>query len=66
MRVESIFCWLLILVAFETKAQQLPQYSLFAHNPFAFNPAAAGSEDDLIASALYRRQWVDLEGAPTT
>lgn len=66
MRYEQIFCWLLVLVAFETQAQQLPQYSLFAHNPFAYNPAAAGSEDDLIASALYRRQWVDLEGAPTT
>lgn len=65
MRIKQI-CWLLALIAFRGEAQQLPQYSLFAHNPFAYNPAAAGSEDDLVGSALYRRQWVNLEGAPTT
>lgn len=47
-------------------AQQAPQYSLFALNPYAYNPAFAGLENTLIATGVYRRQWSGLEGAPET
>lgn len=47
-------------------AQQVPQYSLYALNPYAFNPAYAGMENTLIANGVYRQQWSGLEGAPVT
>lgn len=47
-------------------AQQLPQYSLWQQNLYAYNPAVAGTEGTLVATGVYRRQWVDLDGAPVT
>ena len=47
-------------------AQQAPQYSLFALNPYAYNPAFAGLDNTLVATGVYRRQWSGLEGAPET
>lgn len=47
-------------------AQQAPQYSLYALNPYAFNPACAGLENTLIATGVYRKQWSNLLGAPET
>lgn len=46
--------------------QQKPIFSQYSFNPLAINPAFAGSQDQFSASALYRSQWVNLEGAPTT
>ena len=51
---------------FPAMAQQAPQYSLFALNPYAYNPAYAGLENTLVATGVYRRQWSGLEGAPET
>lgn len=51
---------------FQAWAQQAPQYSLFALNPYAYNPAYAGLENTLVATGVYRRQWSGLEGAPET
>jgi len=47
-------------------AQQAPQYSLFALNPYAANPAYAGLENTLVATGVYRQQWSGLKGAPLT
>ncbi len=47
-------------------AQQVPQYSLFALNPYAYNPAYAGLENTLVATGVYRQQWSGLSGAPAT
>lgn len=46
--------------------QQVPQYSLYALNPYAFNPAYAGLENTLVATGVYRQQWSGLLGAPST
>jgi len=46
-------------------AQQKPVFSQYYFNPLAINPAFAGSQNDFSASALYRNQWVNLDGAPT-
>lgn len=37
---------------------------MFRLNPYAWNPAVAGTENTLIATGVYRQQWTDLEGAP--
>ena len=57
---------MLALSAVTVFAQQKPIFSQYAFNPLAINPAFAGSQDQFSASALYRSQWVNLEGAPTT
>lgn len=48
------------------KAQQEAMYSQYMFNTLAINPAYAGSRNTLSATALYRRQWVGIEGAPKT
>ncbi len=56
----------MFLAAAPLSAQQLPQYSLYALNPYAFNPAYAGMENTLVATGVYRQQWSGLKGAPVT
>lgn len=45
-------------------AQQDAQYTQYMYNTMTVNPAYAGSRGQLSAAALYRSQWVGLEGAP--
>ena len=47
-------------------SQQATQYSLYAFNPYAFNPAYAGMDESLSFTGVYRRQWIGLEGSPTS
>ncbi len=47
-------------------AQQDAQYTQYMYNTMSVNPAYAGSRGQLSAAALYRSQWVGLEGAPET
>lgn len=58
--------FLLVVLAARTAAQQVPQYSMYAFNQYAFNPAYAGMENTLVATAAYRQQWSGLKGAPVT
>lgn len=55
-----------ILMCGQLQAQQTPQYSLYMFNPALQNPAAAGMENTLMASGVYRNQWTNLSGAPVT
>lgn len=64
--MKHIFCLVMLLAASRLGAQQTPQYSLYAFNPYAFNPAYAGMENTLIANGVYRQQWSGLEGAPVS
>lgn len=59
---------ILLLFTFisQLKAQQEPQYTQFMFNKLAFNAAYAGSANGVCATALYRNQWVGLDGAPVT
>lgn len=45
-------------------SQQYVQFTHYMYNVLAVNPAYAGSHDALNITALYRNQWVGLEGAP--
>lgn len=55
---------ILLCCAFGLSAQQVPQYSMYQINPYAYNPAYAGMENTLVATGVYRKQWADLKGAP--
>ncbi|WP_396189428.1 type IX secretion system membrane protein PorP/SprF [Flavobacterium sp.] len=46
--------------------QQDPHYTQYMYNMSVMNPAYAGSKESLSMGLLHRRQWVDIEGAPTT
>ena len=46
--------------------QQWPQYSLYAWNPFSFNPAYAGMDGSVNFTGVFRKQWVGLEGSPSS
>lgn len=63
----SFYCCLLILaITTQSKAQQDPRYSMYMFNAMSFNPAYAGSLDEVAATLLYRKQWLNFPGAPQT
>ncbi|WP_394350963.1 PorP/SprF family type IX secretion system membrane protein [Poritiphilus flavus] len=47
-------------------AQQDAQYTQYMFNTMSVNPAYAGSRGQLSVAALYRAQWVGLDGGPET
>ncbi len=60
-----IFCFFVCL-AHSLFAQQRPIQSLYMFDPLLINPAFAGTQVQLSATATYRNQWVNFEGAPKT
>jgi type IX secretion system PorP/SprF family membrane protein len=66
--MRKIFLGLLLSIAFfsEVSAQQDPHYTQYMYNMSVMNPAYAGSKENLSMGLLHRRQWIELEGAPTT
>lgn len=58
---------LVALVGFvDAFAQQDPHYTQYMYNMNVINPAYAGNKDALSLGLLYRKQWVEIEDAPTT
>lgn len=55
-----------ILFAESLHGQQDAQYTQYMYNTVSVNPAYAGSRGNLSIAALYRSQWVGLDGAPKT
>ncbi len=49
-----------------TYAQKEPQYTQYMYNIGSFNPAYVGTVESPEIIGLYRAQWVDIPGAPTT
>jgi type IX secretion system PorP/SprF family membrane protein len=47
-------------------SQQEQQYTQFMFNKLAYNPGYAGSFESPTLTAVYRGQWLGLEGAPGT
>ena len=66
--MPKITLLLLLTFGFNTIGwtQQDPHYTQYMYNMSVFNPAYAGSKEDLSMGILYRKQWVNMEGAPTT
>jgi type IX secretion system PorP/SprF family membrane protein len=47
-------------------AQQLPIYTNYMLNTYAYNPAVAGSKSSAVFNLNYRNQWVGFQDAPKT
>ena len=63
---RNIFFLILLVNALMVTAQQLPLYTQYSSIPYLYNPAFAGSRDEVNASLLHRNQWKGVAGAPTT
>ncbi|RIV38138.1 type IX secretion system membrane protein PorP/SprF [Flagellimonas lutimaris] len=58
---------LVLFMAIElAQAQKEPQYTQYMYNIGSFNPAYVGTVETPEIIGLYRAQWVDIPGAPTT
>ncbi len=55
-----------VVASYVANAQQDPQHTMYRFNGLMFNPAYAGSREALSLSAIYRWQWVNVEGSPQT
>lgn len=57
----------IIVLSFQSNAQQDPQFTQYMYNMSVINPAyATANEGILNLGGHYRTQWVGLEGAPKT
>lgn len=57
----SLLLWKMI-----SFAQQDPMFTQYMFNMNAINPAYAGSNEVINTAVLFRKQWVGVNGAPTT
>jgi type IX secretion system PorP/SprF family membrane protein len=57
---------LIVLIRTQVYAQQQPQFTQYMFNKLVINPAYAGVEEALSITAIERRQWNDVEEAPST
>ncbi len=63
-RCLLIVCWMIVCMTQKSIAQQQIQFSQYVFNPLTVNPAYAGYRGDVYLSAVFRRQWVNIPGAP--
>ncbi|OKL40908.1 PorP/SprF family type IX secretion system membrane protein [Pontibacter flavimaris] len=56
----------ILAVAMQAMGQQRPQHSQYMLNNYLLNPAISGIEDYADIRLSHRRQWVGIDGAPTT
>jgi type IX secretion system PorP/SprF family membrane protein len=61
-----LICFLLCGLFTAALAQQYPVFTQYYFNELVINPAYAGSNVRLSATAMYRNQWVNFPGAPKT
>lgn len=63
--IKSVFLTLgLIIVCFGAQAQQETQFTHFMNNRLYYNPAFAGAPGMATLTAIYRNQWLGLDGSP--
>ncbi|MES2477786.1 MAG: type IX secretion system membrane protein PorP/SprF [Bacteroidota bacterium] len=51
-------------MAIKAQTTITPHYSMFMYNKLIYNPGYAGSREATCVNALYRNQWVGINGAP--
>jgi type IX secretion system PorP/SprF family membrane protein len=61
-----LISFLALVVHMDVIAQQDPHYTQYMYNMNVINPAYAGSKESISFGALYRKQWVNIEDAPST
>ncbi|MAU70704.1 MAG: hypothetical protein CML04_01290 [Pseudozobellia sp.] len=64
--LKKVFVMLLLLLSYQLKAQQDPQFTQYMYNTITVNPAYAGSRGHLSILGMHRSQWVGINGAPTS
>lgn len=64
--MKKIWIVAALMVCGTTFGQQLPQYSQYMFNQYAFNPAYAGVKSNWEAVTLNRYQWIGITDAPRT
>ena len=65
--MKKVVLYIVLLgVVVDSFAQQVPLSSQYMMNRLVINPAYAGELGFYSASISYRKQWVGLEGAPST
>lgn len=67
--MKRIYTYLVVLLALSSgkvSAQQMPIFTNYLLNAYAFNPAVVGSNNYIQANLNYRNQWVGFDGAPKT
>ena len=65
-KIKGLLTVLLLGAMGAVYAQQDAQYTQYMYNTVSVNPAYAGSRGHLSIAALYRNQWLGLDGAPET
>ena len=63
---NHILLSILFILPLGLSAQKEAMFTQYMHNEVTINPAYAGTHDALSATALYRKQWVGIDGAPET
>lgn len=66
LKVYGVILACLLLAGKNGFSQQYPVYSQYIFNGLILNPAYAGSHVQFSATAMYRNQWLNFEGAPKT
>ncbi len=61
-----LLVYISLFLSISSHAQQDAIYSQYLFNPFAINPAYAGSRDAVNIVIVNRSQWTGVDGAPTT
>lgn len=64
--VKHIVLFVSVVFSLCSYAQQDAQYTQYMYNTVSVNPGYAGSRGHISIAALYRSQWIGLEGAPVT
>ena len=65
-KIKILVLVCMLSTGLQLSAQQDAQYTQYMYNTISVNPAYAGSRGHLSIAALYRNQWLGLDGAPET
>jgi len=64
LKIFSVF--IMLVISGSSYAQQDALFSQYMFNPYAINPAYAGSRSTISGVVLHRSQWVGMAGSPKT
>jgi len=66
LKIQILFCCYFLSMGYQLKAQPEVMYSQYMSNMININPAYAGNRVADNITSLYRKQWLNIKGAPTT
>ena len=66
LKIKTLTGILIVLCSYIGFSQQDPQFTNYMFNTMSVNSAYAGNRGHLSVTGLLRKQWVGIEGAPST